>query len=105
MPNISAVEHKFIVEHRKSQIIEYYEKISFERFDLSEINTKGMILNFIQYYFKICVVFFVIWTLYDIIFQRFSLADSIKEALRFAILWPWALLVFIIAEIYDWGPF
>ena len=105
MPTISAVEHDCIVEHSRFQIIENYEKISIERIDISEIQTYGIVLNLITYYFKICIVVFVIWTLYDIMFQRFNLADSIKEAFRFAILWPWALLVFIMAEIFDWGPF
>ena len=104
IPNISAVEHKVIVEDKKSQIIEYFKNISNNRFDSSKINTSGIILNLLKIYFKISVFIFVVWTILMTL-QFNSFLEGVNEGLRFAIFWPLVLLIFIIAEIYGLGPF
>lgn len=103
IPNISAVEHNVIVEEQKSKIIEFADITSFNRFDLFNKPIGKSSLNLIKIYLIIDIIVFICATIWHLAFG-WNILESIESGLRYALFWPWALFVYILALIYGWGP-
>ncbi len=103
IPNISAVEHNALVEEKKSQMIEFADITSFNRFDLFNKPIDKSSLNLIKIYLIIDVIVFICATIWHLAFG-WNILESIESGLRYALFWPWFLFVYILALIYGWGP-
>ena len=95
IPNISAVEHNGIVEERKSQLIDI--------FDLFDKPIDKSSLNLLRIYLIIDIIVFICATIWHLAFG-WNIVESIESGLRYALFWPWALFIYIMYLINDWGP-